>query len=64
MAMHFWTLPVSYDFGALKQEYEGLKLTVSGTNLAGETYFTPGFYSDTVFYGNRRAVSAKLAYKW
>lgn len=55
---------ISYDFGAAKPDLKGLKLTLSGTNLTDERYFTPGFYSDTVLYGNRRAVKAALSYKW
>lgn len=55
---------VSYDFGARSPQLKGLSLTVTGTNLADKQYFTPGFYSNTVFYGNRRAVVATLAYKW
>ncbi|MDH6265949.1 iron complex outermembrane receptor protein [Rhizobium sp. SG_E_25_P2] len=55
---------VSYDFGMAKPDLKGLKLTLSGTNLTDEKYFTPGFYSDTVFYGNRRTVKAALSHKW
>ncbi|MNY41894.1 ferrichrome outer membrane transporter [compost metagenome] len=55
---------VSYDFGARRPELQGLTLAVSGTNLTDERYFTPGFYSDTVFYGNRRTVNATLKYRW
>ncbi|ANH08367.1 TonB-dependent siderophore receptor [Shinella sp. HZN7] len=55
---------VSYDFGARNPDFDGLKLTVSGSNLTDEKYFTPGFYSDTVLFGNRRAVKANLSYTW
>lgn len=55
---------ISYDFGAKNPELKGLSLIVSGTNLTDEKYFTPGFYSNTVFYGNRRAANATLSYKW
>jgi iron complex outermembrane receptor protein len=55
---------ISYDFGAKNPDLKGLSLAVSGTNLTDEKYFTPGFYSDTVLYGNRRAVNATLSYKW
>jgi iron complex outermembrane receptor protein len=55
---------VSYDFGVKNPELKGLSLIVSGTNLTDEKYFTPGFYADTVFYGNRRTVNATLSYKW
>ncbi|MBM7329008.1 TonB-dependent siderophore receptor [Agrobacterium sp. S2] len=55
---------ISYDFGAKNPDLKGLSLAVSGTNLTDEKYFTPGFYSNTVFYGNRRTVNATLSYKW
>ncbi|MCJ8150726.1 MULTISPECIES: TonB-dependent siderophore receptor [Shinella] len=55
---------ISYDFGAKNPDLNGLTLAISGTNLTDEKYFTPSFYSNTVVYGNRRAVNATLAYKW
>ncbi len=55
---------LTYDFGARTPDLDGLKLTLSGTNLTDEKYFTPGFYSDTVLFGNRRAVKANLSYTW
>jgi|GEM_PF-1288798 len=54
----------SYDLGAKNPQLQDLVLAISGTNLTDEHYFTPGFYSDSVFYGNRRAVNATLTYKW
>lgn len=55
---------ISYDFGAKTPDLRGLSLVVSGTNLTDEDYFTPGFYSNTVFYGNRRTINATLSKKW
>ncbi|NGO65942.1 TonB-dependent siderophore receptor [Rhizobium daejeonense] len=55
---------ISYDFGAKNPDLKGLTLALSGTNLTDEKYFTPGFYSDTVLYGNRRTINATLSYKW
>lgn len=55
---------ISYDFGAKTPDLKGLSLIVSGTNLTDEDYFTPGFYSNTVFYGNRRTINATLSKKW
>lgn len=55
---------ISYDFGATNKDLDGLSLKIAGTNLTDEKYFTPGFYSNTVFYGNRRMLNASLSYKW
>ncbi len=55
---------ISYDFGAANKDFDGLSLKVAGTNLTDEKYFTPGFYANSVFYGNRRTVNATLSYKW
>ncbi len=55
---------IAYDFGAKNADLNGLTLAISGTNLTDEKYFTPSFYSNTVVYGNRRAINATLAYKW
>jgi iron complex outermembrane receptor protein len=37
---------------------------VTATNLFDRRYFSPGFYENSVFYGNRRAVLATLSYSW
>ncbi|WP_404482445.1 TonB-dependent siderophore receptor [Novosphingobium sp. BL-52-GroH] len=55
---------ISYDFGRQLPGANGLTLTVSGTNLTDKRYFTPGFYYNSVFYGNRRAINARLSYRW
>lgn len=55
---------VSYDFGVKNADLKGLSLLVSGTNLTDERYFTPGYTTGGVFFGNRRAVNATLSYKW
>ncbi len=55
---------ISYDFGAHNQDLKGLSLKLAGTNLTDEKYFTPGFYANSVFYGNRRTVNATVSYKW
>lgn len=55
---------ISYDFGAQYADLKGFSLAVSGTNLTDEKYFTPGFTSNSVLFGNRRSIIATLAYKW
>ena len=42
----------------------GTKVSLTATNLFDKHYFTPGFYENTVFYGNRRNVIATLSYDW
>ncbi|RAI37513.1 hypothetical protein CH341_29505 [Rhodoplanes roseus] len=55
---------ISYDLGQKFADLKGVTLSVTGTNLTDEIYFTPGFYSNTVFYGNRRSVIGTMSYKW
>lgn len=39
-------------------------LAVNVTNLFDKTYFTPGFYTQSVFFGYRRQAQATLRYRW
>lgn len=55
---------VRYDLGQLSQDLKGLRASISATNLFDKRYFTPGFYDQSVFYGNRRAVVGTLSYSW
>lgn len=55
---------LSYDFGARMPQLAGLSLTLSGTNLTDEDYYSPGFYSNSVIAGRGRTVKAKLNYRW
>lgn len=51
-----------YDLG--KVGLTGTKVSVTGNNLFDKHYFEPGFYADSVLYGNRRNVIATLSYDW
>ncbi|WP_455184780.1 TonB-dependent siderophore receptor [Azospirillum palustre] len=55
---------LGYDLGRLRPALDGAGLTVTATNLFDRRYFSPGFYENSVFYGNRRAVLATLSYSW
>jgi len=55
---------ITYDFGLRNPTLQGVSLIVSGTNLTDERYFTPGFYSNSVFDGYRRRVNATVSYRW
>lgn len=39
-------------------------LAVNANNLFDKAYFTPGFYTQSVFYGYRRNVMGTLRYRW
>ena len=49
-----------YDLGKLG--LTGTKISVTANNLFDKHYFEPGYYEDSVFYGNRRNVIATLGY--
>lgn len=51
-----------YDLG--KVGLDGTKVSVTANNLFDKHYFEPGFYEDSVLYGNRRNVIATLSYDW
>ncbi|MGE8189634.1 TonB-dependent siderophore receptor [Pseudomonas sp. NPDC086278] len=51
-----------YDLG--KAGLTGTQLSVTANNLFDKHYFEPGFYEDSVLYGNRRNVIATLSYDW
>lgn len=53
-----------YDLGQLSPDLKGFRASLSATNLFDKRYFTPGFYDQSVFYGNRRAVVGTLSYRW
>lgn len=54
----------SYDLSEVHPGLAGLSLGVSGTNLTDEEYYTPGFYSNSVLAGKRRAIKGNLTYRW
>ena len=54
---------LEYDFGALDQQYEGVSLNVTATNLFNEKNFTVVDSGFTTF-GPGREVVARLAYRW
>lgn len=54
----------SYDLSEVHPGLAGLSLGVSGTNLTDEEYYTPGFYSNSVIAGKRRAIKGNLTYRW
>lgn len=45
-------------------DWSNYSLAVNVSNLLDETYFTPGFYAASVFYGYRRTVLGTLRYRW
>ena len=53
-----------YDLGRLGPALDGTSIALTATNLFDRRYFSPGFYDNSVFYGNRRAVLATLSYSW
>ncbi|WP_236783822.1 TonB-dependent siderophore receptor [Azospirillum humicireducens] len=55
---------LGYDLGRLGPALDGASLTMTATNLFDRRYFSPGFYENSVFFGNRRAVLATLSYSW
>ncbi|KAF1072013.1 MAG: Ferrichrome outer membrane transporter/phage receptor [Pseudomonas citronellolis] len=55
---------VRYDLGKLSADMAGTRVSLTATNLFDKHYFTPGFYENTVFYGNRRNLVATLSYDW
>lgn len=55
---------VRYELAHLSEDLRGVSVDVSASNLFDKRYFTPGFYEQTVFYGNRRSVIGSLTYRW
>jgi len=55
---------LSYEMGNLIPAMEGMRLSVSATNLFDKRYFTTAFYQGTVFEGYRRTIYATLAYRF
>lgn len=53
-----------YDLGKLDASLAGTRVDLNVSNLFDKTYFTPGFYENSVFYGTRRTVIGSLTYKW
>ncbi|MGG2396709.1 TonB-dependent siderophore receptor [Pseudomonas sp. SH1-B] len=54
-------LSLRYD---LKRLVAGASVDLNVSNLFDKTYFTPGFYENSVFYGTRRTVVGSLTYQW
>lgn len=48
----------------VEYDWRNWAASVNVTNLFDEKYFTPGFYTSTVFYGNARTVLGTLKYRW
>lgn len=55
---------LSYDFGAAKPEWKGLKLQVNAKNIANKTYVASCSNATACFYGEGRTVSATLKRSW
>ncbi len=55
---------IRYDLGALRPELAGASAALNVSNLTDKTYYSPGFYDNTVLYGNRRQILATLKYSW
>ncbi|MFC5353710.1 TonB-dependent siderophore receptor [Azospirillum himalayense] len=55
---------LGYELDRLGPSLDGVGLTLTATNLFDRRYFSPGFYENSVFFGNRRAVLATLSYHW
>ncbi|GAC1039365.1 TonB-dependent siderophore receptor [Pseudomonas sp. No.117] len=53
-------MTVRYDLARVG--LKGAKFSVTAQNLFDKHYFEPGFYEDSVLYGNRRNVIATLGY--
>lgn len=54
---------LSYDFGFLNSDYDGLALSVHATNLTGEKYVTC-YGQNYCNYGAGRSVIGRLSYEW
>lgn len=54
---------LSYDFGAVVPDMEGVTLHINATNLFDEEYFAQAGDYGAIF-GNRRTVHAKMKYAW
>jgi len=55
---------ISYEMGNLFPALDGMKLSISATNLFDKRYFTSAFYPNTVFEGNRLTVYGTIAYRF
>ncbi|WP_281378942.1 TonB-dependent siderophore receptor [Azospirillum oleiclasticum] len=55
---------IRYELGELRSELAGTTLALTVTNLTDKEYVTPGFYDNTVFYGNRRQILGTVTYRW
>jgi iron complex outermembrane recepter protein len=53
-----------YDLGRLGRGLEGAGIAVTATNLFDRKYFAPGFYENSVFFGNRRTILGTFTYSW
>ncbi|WP_312932018.1 TonB-dependent siderophore receptor [Pseudomonas sp.] len=53
---------VRYDLAGIG--LDGTKVSVTASSLFDKHYFQPGFYEDSVLYGNRRNVIATVSYDW
>ena len=55
---------ISYELGNLFPALDGMKLSISATNLFDKRYFTSAFHPNTVFEGNRLTVYGTVAYRF
>jgi iron complex outermembrane receptor protein len=55
---------ISYELGNLIPALDGMKLSISATNLFDKRCFTSAFYPGTVFEGNRLTVYGTVAYRF
>lgn len=56
---------VSYDLGALSNNYAGIELTLNAKNLFDTTYVASCYYGESwCAYGYERTITAGLRYRW
>jgi iron complex outermembrane receptor protein len=61
---HYTLTDATLRYDLSKVGLNGTKVSVTANNLFDKHYFEPGFYEDSVLYGNRRTVVATLGYDW
>lgn len=56
---------ISYDLGALSNNFAGMELTLNAKNLFDTTYVASCYYGDSwCAYGYERTITAGLRYRW
>lgn len=61
---HYLLTDVTLRYDLAGNGLDGMRVSVTASNLFDKHYFQPGFYEDSVLYGNRRNVIASLSYDW